>query len=192
MAGCGLVLALATAVTGCGSSASHADTAGRASTRPATSGQAVSPSTTRLATAAASRSEQAVRPTVTPPVTSTTRAMPQLGLKGAVFEGTGLGEVKPSEINFNGDPTSYVTGIAWTSWGGTQAVGQGMSTYVAPGQMTAQGHRETATVVAFDPGRCSGTYAYQAVEWYFPEHGEQFSPTQYRNVCTGAYVDSPR
>jgi hypothetical protein len=38
---------------------------------------------------------------------------------------------------------------------------------------------------------CGGHPAYQAVEWYFPEHGEFFDPTTYINDCTGNYVYPP-
>lgn len=133
-----------------------------------------------------------------PPATPTTTAStgvpaapaPPLGVKGAVFEGQGFGEVKPSEISRNGDPTSQVTGIVWSTWGGAHAIGTGNSTYVGPNQLTYQGQVEQATVVAFDLGTCDGTYVYQAVEWYFPQHGGQFNPDQYFNACTGQAAGS--
>ena len=32
---------------------------------------------------------------------------------------------------------------------------------------------------------------YQAIEWYFPQHGMAFNPRQYENICSGTYVPSP-
>jgi hypothetical protein len=61
---------------------------------------------------------------------------------------------------------------------------------VSPSEPNAAGAEETATVVAFDPGTCNGSYAYQAVEWYFPQHGGYFDPGEYVNACTGEYVPS--
>jgi hypothetical protein len=29
---------------------------------------------------------------------------------------------------------------------------------------------------------------YQAVEWYFPQHGQTFHAGQYEDICTGGYV----
>jgi hypothetical protein len=46
-------------------------------------------------------------------------------------------------------------------------------------------------VVAFDLGTCDGKLMYQAVEWFFPQHGQSFRPGQYENVCTGHYVPRP-
>jgi len=43
-------------------------------------------------------------------------------------------------------------------------------------------------VVAFDLGSCDGKLMYQAVEWYFPQHGQAFDAGQYENICTGSYV----
>jgi hypothetical protein len=118
--------------------------------------------------------------------------VPTLGQLAGVFaHGTGFGQVKPSEIFNGGDPTGLVTGVVWTSWGGTQATATGTSEYVAPGQSNAQGSQEQATVVAFDLGMCGGKFMYQAVEWYFPQHGQAFSPSSYENICTGTYVGSP-
>jgi hypothetical protein len=28
---------------------------------------------------------------------------------------------------------------------------------------------------------------YEAVEWYFPQHGQSFNPNQFENIWVGAY-----
>lgn len=125
--------------------------------------------------------------------TSTTSAVsePTLGvLVGLSATGTGFGEVKPSRFYDGGDPALLVTRIAWKSWGGSDAIGTGLSEYVAPNQDVAQGKEQPASIVAFRLGSCFGDYVYQAVEWYFPQHGQRFNPDQYENVCTDAFVTS--
>ena len=42
-------------------------------------------------------------------------------------------------------------------------------------------------MVAFHLGRCHGTLMYKAVEWFFPQHGQSFSPVNYENVCAGTF-----
>jgi hypothetical protein len=116
-------------------------------------------------------------------------AVPTLGRPAGVFaHGTGFGQVKPVKIFNGGDPTGLVTHVVWTSWGGARAAATGVSDYVGPGQSVAGGTEETATVVAFDLGTCDGKLMYQAVEWYFPQHGQAFDASQYENICTGTYV----
>jgi hypothetical protein len=122
--------------------------------------------------------------------TSTTQAPgsePVLGRPAGIYAtaGQGFGKVRPTEVSNGGDPTGTVTGITWSSWGGTQATGSGTSEYVAPNQSTANGTEETATIVAFDRGTCAGQDMYQAVEWYFPSQGQSFNPNQFEDVCTG-------
>jgi hypothetical protein len=121
-----------------------------------------------------------------PPTSAAT--MPSLGVSGARFEGVGFGQVRPSRVFLGGDPTGDLTHIDWNSWGGTQAVGTGISLYVSPNEISAAGTEQQATVVAFDRGTCDGSYAYQAVEWYFPQHGGYFDRGHYMDACTGAYV----
>lgn len=99
----------------------------------------------------------------------------------------GYGHAKPSVIYNGGDPTGLVTHIHWSSWGGAQAIGYGLSTYVAPDQVTAEGRLEHARIVAFHLGYCGGRRAYDAVEWYFPEHGGHFHAHTYIDACTGQY-----
>ncbi len=114
---------------------------------------------------------------------------PPLGRPAGVFaHGAGFGQIRPSRIFNGGDPTGLVTHITWKSWGGPRAVGTGTSDYVGPAQSVAAGTEQTATVVAFNLGTCHGKRMYRAVEWYFPQHGQTFSPSRYENVCTGAYV----
>jgi len=102
----------------------------------------------------------------------------------------GYGQVRPTSIFNGGDPTGSVSNVAWQSWGGPQATGTGTAEYVAPDQIVADGKQETATVVAFDLGVCQGQFMYQAIEWYFPEEGQTYDPSNYINICTGAYVSN--
>ena len=59
--------------------------------------------------------------------------------------------------------------------------------HLRPGQGL---RRRQATIVAFKLGNCSGDHVYEAVEWYFPQHGQSFNRDQYENICTGAFVTS--
>jgi hypothetical protein len=114
--------------------------------------------------------------------------LPTLGLKQADTNwGAGFGAIRPSEINFNGDPTSFVSKIHWTSWGGRRAVGHGIAGFVWPGFGVADGTRYVgATVVAFDLGICDGHPAYEREEWYFPRYGETFARASAAwDICTG-------
>ena len=120
--------------------------------------------------------------------TASPQAVPALGRLAGVFaHGVGFGQVRPPKIFNGGDPTGLVTHITWTSWGGARATGTGRAEYVGPSQSVATGTEQTATVVAFDLGTCHGTLMYQAVEWYFPQHGQAFNPSRYENICTGTY-----
>jgi hypothetical protein len=121
--------------------------------------------------------------------TRPTAASPTLGqLSGVFAHGDGFGEVKPARIFNGGDPTGLVTYVVWKSWGGARALATGESDYVGPSQSVATGTEEPVTVVAFDLGSCDGKLMYRAVEWYFPQHGQDFDPGQYENICTGSYV----
>jgi hypothetical protein len=97
--------------------------------------------------------------------------------------------VRPTTVFNGGDPTGLVSGIRWSSWGGAQAIGTGRSDYVGPHQSVAAGSQEPARIVAFRLGICRGRRAYDAVEWYFPEHGQHFSPGSYIDACTGGYYE---
>jgi len=98
----------------------------------------------------------------------------------------GYGHAEPSNVFNGGDPTGLIKHIEWLTWGGPRAVGVGVSTYVAPDQVTAEGRPESAVIVAFKLGSCHGRRAYNAVQWYFPEYGGHFNPHEagYK-LCTG-------
>ena len=100
---------------------------------------------------------------------------------------TGYGHVEPPVINNGGDPTGVVTAIQWTTWGGPRAVGTGRGWYVGPKSDVAGGSYASAQIVLFHLGTCKGRAAYDAVEWYFPDHGQHFNAGNYINACTGAY-----
>jgi hypothetical protein len=109
-------------------------------------------------------------------------------LVGNFFDGRGFGQVRPSVVFNGGDPTGYVGDVVWKSWGASTAVGTGVSDWVGPDQAVYQGTQEPVVLVAFHLGTCDGKVMYQALEWFFPEHGETFDPTQYEDICTGTYV----
>jgi hypothetical protein len=100
----------------------------------------------------------------------------------------GYGTGRPSAIDNGGDPTGMIEGVRWQSWGENRAFGVGTSSYEPPGKTVADAIPERATVVAFNLGSCNGVRSYNAVTWYFPQHGEKFDPTTFRNTCTGDYV----
>jgi len=173
------------AVAGC-SAASSQSTTGPGPTAPATAAATGAPAAT-----SAPATTPAVSPAA-PASPSPAGAVPTLGqLAGDFAHGTGFGQVKPAKIFNGGDPTGLVRNVVWTSWGGAQAAATGVSDYVGPGQSVATGTEETATVVAFDLGTCDGKLMYQAVEWYFPQHGQAFDAGRYQNICTGSYVPGP-
>lgn len=99
----------------------------------------------------------------------------------------GYGRVEPSRIFNGGDPTGLVTHIHWASWGQEKAVGSGSAEWVGPHQSVAEGRTETARIVLFQLGTCRHRRAYDAIEWYFPQHGQHFNARQYINACTGVY-----
>ncbi len=153
-------------------------------------------STTRpLASVSTTESPTSASTTESPTSASTTESsapVPTLGqLAGSFSGGKGFGQVEPTTVFNGGDPTGLVRDVVWKSWGGATAVAGGVSDYVGPGQTVAAGAEEPATVVAFDLGTCQGRLMYQAVEWYFPQHGQTFDAQQYEDICTGTYVPSP-
>lgn len=113
-----------------------------------------------------------------------------LGQRAGIFgyNSRGFGEVRPATVFNGGDPTGLVMHITWSSWGGNTAIGAGVSDYVGPNQSVATGTQEKVRIVAFDLGTCRGKLMYRAVEWYFPQHGQNFNPSQYEDICTGSYV----
>jgi hypothetical protein len=175
-----LAAAALAAVAGCGSSAPSGATS---STTPTQAAATTSPAATSPAAPSSS-------PATPPPVSlSVPPAVPTLGQVAGDFDhGQGFGQVRPQEIYNGGDPTGLVTKITWQSWGGATATGTGTATYVAGNEPVAAGTQEPATVVAFKLGTCSGKLMYQAVEWYFPQHGQSFSAAHYEDICAGTYV----
>ena len=169
-----LVVAGLAAVAGCQSTA-----AGSSASSSPTPSQAA-------ATSPAAATSTPVQATQAPAVA------PTLGQLAGVFaNGIGFGQIRPPEVYNGGDPTGLVNKITWQSWGGATATGTGTSTYVAANQPVAAGTQQSVTVVAFRLGTCGGKLMYQAVEWFFPQHGQAFSSTHYENVCTGTYVPAP-
>lgn len=120
-----------------------------------------------------------------PASSSAAASMPVLGTPWAPGQ-EGYGKPHPKTIYNGGDPTGLVTDVRWQSWGEPKAVGEGTGLY-APG-IVADGHKAPARVIAFDLGMCNGILAYRAIEWYFPQYGENFDPHTYINICTGKYV----
>lgn len=99
----------------------------------------------------------------------------------------GYGRVKPKKIYNGGDPTGIVEHIHWITWGHSHAIGTGVAEYVGPHQDVAEGTLQRARIVLFQLGSCHGRSAYNAIEWYFPQHGDRFNAHQYINACTGQY-----
>jgi pyruvate/2-oxoglutarate dehydrogenase complex dihydrolipoamide acyltransferase (E2) component len=189
------------ALTGC--SASPHDATARpaptvtvtatASARPvvtrSTAPASAPPASTAPASPSAPASPAAAASTPAPPASA---AVPVLGRLAGVFaHGSGFGSVRPARVFNGGDPTGLVSGITWASWGAASATGAGTSEWVGPGQSVASGRAEPVTIVAFDLGPCDGVPMYRAVEWYFPQHGQSFSPARYEDVCTGSYAGTP-
>ena len=99
----------------------------------------------------------------------------------------GYGHTKPTTIFNGGDSTGLVQHIQWKTWGGARAIGTGTAEWVGPRQDVAEGTQQPARIVLFQLGSCRGRRAYDAIEWYFPQHGQHFNPHQYINACTGTY-----
>ena len=189
--GAGAVLGLVclAAAAGCSSSSRPSASATPAVT-PTPSATVASQPTVTPSTPPASASPTAT--VAASPSPAAAAAVPTLGqLAGDFAHGEGFGQVKPSEVFNGGDPTGLLAHVVWTSWGGAQATGTGTGEYLGPNQTVAQGTEESATVVAFDLGTCDGKLMYQAIEWYFPQHGQSFNPDTYEDICTGSYVGSP-
>lgn len=126
-------------------------------------------------------------------VASAAASPPTLGVRGSHPASSGFGQVKPSRVDYGGDPTSFVTNVKWSSWGGATAVGHGRALWVWPGWCVACGGVVLpATVVAFGRTTCQGHSAYAYVEWFFPSRGMRFR-TQLAgtNLCGGAAPPGP-
>jgi hypothetical protein len=186
----GAVAALAAAglaaVAGCQSApAANGAPASATPTQAAATSPAAAPSTPAAVSSPPAASSAA-------PSSAAPAATPVLGqLTGIFAHGSGFGQARPTEVFNGGDPTGLVSKITWASWGGATATGTGTSTYVAGNQPVAAGTPQSATIVAFDLGTCHGKLMYQAVEWYFPQHGQAFNSGHYENVCAGTFVPAP-
>ena len=157
------------------------------SARRSVLGTAVAVASAGLAAAGCATASHAA--TSEPTSASPPAAVPTLGQPAGVFaHGRGFGQVRPAEIFNGGDPTGLVTHVVWRSWGRARAVATGISDFVAPNQTVAEGREEPVTVVAFNLGQCDGKLMYQAVEWYFPRHGQAFDARRYEDICAGTYV----
>jgi hypothetical protein len=174
------------AVAGCSSTPA----AGAAASASATPTQAAATSPAAVSSAPATSAPPS-SPAPSSAAPSGPAAAPVLGqLTGIFAHGTGFGQARPAEVFNGGDPTGLVSKITWQSWGGATATGTGTSTYVGANQPVAAGTPQRATIVAFNLGTCAGKLMYQAVEWYFPQHGQSFSGSHYENVCAGTFVPS--
>jgi hypothetical protein len=99
----------------------------------------------------------------------------------------GYGHARPTTIFNGGDGSGPLQHVHWFTWGHSRAIGEGLGLYVRPDQSNAEGTREPARVVLFQLGYCRGKRAYEAIEWYFPQHGQRFNSNQYIEVCRGEY-----
>jgi len=125
--------------------------------------------------------------TIASVIPSAPSAQPTLGVNWPT-NGGGFGQVEPSLVSNGGDATSVVTGITWQSWGGPEATGKGLSAYLPPGAASAaEEFQEPVTIVAFNLDNCAGVPAYTSVEWYFPEYGQSFNPSQGESICTNPF-----
>jgi hypothetical protein len=95
--------------------------------------------------------------------------------------GRGYGTERPQEVYAGGDPSSRITDIAWSTWGGDRAEGTGTGTYQTAGSPSEQG--VPATIVASDPGECDGRRAYTKVTYFFPSKGEEVGARSPMNAC---------
>ena len=99
----------------------------------------------------------------------------------------GYGHVEPPTIFNGGDGSGLVNHIEWLAWGGSRAVGLGSGLYVTPTESNAEGTRESAVIVLFRLGYCHGRHAYNAITWFYPQHGQHFNAASYINACSGTY-----
>ena len=93
---------------------------------------------------------------------------------------------KPLALRLKGDAhgRSFAKGVTWRVVGTADTF---LWSWLITHQPVAAGTIEPVRIVAFDLGTCNGRYMYAAVEWYFPQHGQKFDPSQFEDVCIGAY-----
>jgi hypothetical protein len=85
--------------------------------------------------------------------------------------------IEPSQIDYSADGGNIVTGLVWSSWTRTQAMGQGTSDIQSCVPNCAQGAENSVTTTITLLG---------------PEHGHFTEMTEARNGLTTDYSDSPR
>ena len=117
---------------------------------------------------------------------------PVLGLASSDPFQPGFGIAQPTFVSLGDGPFGVGPSLHWQSWGGPQAtattanagifMGNPADAHIPPGSLGP------ATVVAFDLGTCQGRLVYQALEWYFPQHGQAFDPSTYFNTCVHLLV----
>jgi hypothetical protein len=107
------------------------------------------------------------------------------------FQG-GFGIAQPTAISLGDGPYGVGPTLHWESWGSPQATASatdaGMFLGDPADSRIPPSNLGEATVVAFDLGTCQGRLVYQALEWYFPQHGQAFNPNTYVNTCTHLLV----
>ena len=88
----------------------------------------------------------------TPPPPSASASHPTAGALPVLLAGTYHG-IKPTEIDFSGDAGNIVTGITWSSWTATTAIGSGTSDIdsCVPDCATAPKDYVTTTLMLSDP-----------------------------------------
>jgi hypothetical protein len=112
------------------------------------------------------------------------RSQPTLGSASGGTQG--FGEVAPNDILEGGDISSEILSVHWRRWGARRAIGTGRAVYVWPGTCIGCNHFTSAKVVAFRLGRCGGSRAYTALEWYFPQYDQVFDRKVYLDACGGS------
>jgi hypothetical protein len=101
----------------------------------------------------------------------------------------GFGAVEPATIDLGGASADggYVHSITWSSWGQSEATGQGSSLYVTNSSLPMSDQPDEPTnVVAYDLGTCGAGPAYTMLNWYYPTEGQSGpDPSTAINACTG-------
>jgi hypothetical protein len=131
--------------------------------------------------------QESFLPTIAP---ARERRLPVLGVPDFLYV-SGLGEIRPREVNFGGDIGSFTKDVRWVSWGGSRAIGFGEAWMLNPGATyMGQGHFAPDEVVAYDRGGCLGHYAYRNVQWFFPQAGQGFARKNSRGpLCNASFDD---
>jgi hypothetical protein len=98
----------------------------------------------------------------------------------------GYGHVKPSII-YNGGDEGRIRHIHWSSWGNAQAVGSGISEYVAPGQIGAEGGPESALAWSCSISATAANSGIRRGRVVLPAARPALRPHTYIDSCTGQY-----